>query len=141
MNAVLSATPHPSFADAYINAGWRLCAIQPNTKGPTAIGWNLAENALKSASDLPAGWGVGLLHSLSGTMSFDVDDLDATRQWFAERNVNIDAWFNAADAVGIDSGNPGHAKLLFKLPPFVGAMPTKKVTANKKTAFELRCAS
>jgi len=141
MAAITTVAVHPSFPDSYLAAGWRLCAIAPNTKGPTENGWNLPENALKSASDLPAGWGVGLLHALSGTMSFDVDDLDATRQWFAERNIDIRAWFDAADAVGIDSGNPGHAKLLFNLPPFVGAMPTKKVTANKRTIFELRCAS
>ena len=112
-----------------------LCAIAPGSKGPSgeaAVGWNLPENALKSSADLPAGWGVGLLHALSGTMSFDVDDLDATRQWFAERNIDIRAWFEAADAVGIDSGNPGHAKLLFKLPPFVGPMPTKKVTGQQE---------
>jgi len=135
----MSATPHPSFPDAYIAEGWKLCAIPPGKKGPNSPGWNLSENALKSSAELPPEHGVGLLHALSGTMAFDIDDGEATRDWFLERNIDIKTWFLAADSVQIDSGNPGHAKLLFKLPPFIGPMPTKKVIINGKTAFEMRC--
>jgi len=139
MSAVMSATPHPSFPDAYIAAGWKLCAIPPGKKGPNSPGWNLAENAIRSSAELPPEHGVGLLHALSGTMAFDIDDGEATRDWFLERNIDIKAWFLAPDSVQIESGNPGHAKLLFKLPSFIGPMPTKKVMINGKTAFELRC--
>ena len=72
-------------------------------------------------------------------MAFDIDDGEATRDWFLERNIDIKAWFLAPDSVQIESGNPGHAKLLFKMPSFIGPMPTKKVMINGKTAFELRC--
>ena len=53
----------------YIERGWKLCAIPPRSKGPTTVGWNLPENALKSEADLPPGHGVGLMHLHSGTAS------------------------------------------------------------------------
>jgi hypothetical protein len=137
----MTATPHPAFPDAYLTAGWQLCAIPPGTKGPNQQGWNLPENALKSAAELAPGWGVGLLHSLSGTMAFDLDNGAATRDWFKERGIDIREWFTAPDSVGIDSGNVGHAKLLFTIPAFIGPLPTKKVLAGGKTIFELRCAT
>lgn len=138
MNAPLPVYPSP-VAD-YLAHGWQLCAIPPSSKGPTSAGWNLPENALKSAADLPHGWGVGLLHSLSGTMALDVDQWADAAAWLAERGVDLQALTDAPDAVQVDSGNPGHAKLLFNLPSFM-ALPTKKLVINGKTILEFRCAT
>ena len=82
MSAIIipMGAPSPSPFAQYLQHGWKLVPIPPGSKGPNTTGWNLPENTLKSADDLPAGYGVGLLHSLSGTMAFDIDDGDATRQ-------------------------------------------------------------
>ena len=61
---------------AYIEAGWKLTAIPPREKGPRHMGWNLPENALKSEDQLPGGWNVGLMHSLSGTAALDIDNYE-----------------------------------------------------------------
>jgi len=120
----------------YIAHGWKLCAIPAGTKSPVTVGWNHLENAL---SEPPAnGYGVGLMHAYSGTCSLDVDDYDQTRTVLAGHGVDLDALFTAPDAVGIVSGVPGHAKLLYRLD---APMPTKKVISNDASVFELRCAT
>jgi len=121
-------------ADSYIRHGWKLCAIPAGTKGPATAGWNKIENALTEAP--PAGAGVGLLHAYSGTAALDIDDYELAKQWLVDRGIDLDELFNAPGAVGIDSGNPGHSKLLFNV-PFV--LPTKKIVVGDRTALEFRC--
>ena len=138
MTAVLQQ--HTSIADAYIRHGWKLVGIEPGTKGPTGKGWNSPENALQ-VGQLPPGWNVGLLHALSNTMAFDIDNIEKARQFideYAGVPGTFDRLFSAPDAVGIDSGNPGHAKLLYRMPLGM-AMPSKRFTADKRVIFELRC--
>jgi hypothetical protein len=129
--------PIARYAAEYAMLGWRLCPIQPGSKGPVSRGWNVLENALPAAELLPAGWGVGLLHAYSGTCAIDIDDIDLARAWLLERGVSLDELLAAPDAVLIDSGRVGHSKLLYRL--FI-PLPSKKVIHNKSTnIIDFRC--
>lgn len=140
----MSVTPLTSSFDNYIRAGWALVPIPPSTKGPRTPGWNKRENALKLGVVLPAGFGVGLLHGYSGTMALDIDAWVPAKAMLLEQGVDLDALYEAADAVTIESGNPGHGKLLYAM-PFGMTLPSKKITYSEdgqnKVAFELRCSS
>lgn len=125
--------------EGYLKAGLVLVPITSG-KGPTGKGWNDREHCVFVPDQLPPDHiGVGLAHAYSGpaTCALDVDDLVQARELLASHSINLDELFNAQDAVGITSGNPNHAKLLFTLP--FGPLPSKKVSAGKKVIFELRC--
>jgi len=130
----------PASVEAYIRHGWSLVAIPPNTKGPRSPGWQLKENALKSQSDLPVGYGIGLAHAYSGTMAFDIDEWELCANVLANKGIDLNALYHAPDAVVVDSGRAGHGKLLYAM-PFGMAPVTKKVILEGKTVYELRCAS
>lgn len=140
----MSVTPLNSSFDNYIRAGWYLVPIPPSTKGPRSPGWNKKENAMPSGSVLPPGFGVGLMHAYSGTMALDIDAWSQAKDMLLEQGIDLDALYSAPDAVTIESGNPGHGKLLYAM-PFGMTMPTKKVTyqdsGQSKVAYELRCSS
>ena len=139
MTAVQSVQQHPASVDAYIRHGWSLVPIPPGTKGPTgaaAVGWNKREKCLKDQTELMHGYGIGLAHAYSGTMAFDIDNWDAT----VAQGIDLDALYAAPDAVIINSGRPGHGKLLYRM-PFGLALPSKKIIVNASTAYELRCAT
>ena len=131
---------HPASVDAYIRHGWSLVPIPANTKGPRTLGWNLRENALKSQGDLPTGYGIGLAHAYSGTMALDIDNWTMTTTLLAEHGIDLQALYSAPDAVVINSGKPGHGKLLYAM-PFGAALPSKKILHSGVTAYELRCAT
>lgn len=136
MKPALQVQQHPASVDAYIRHGWSLVPIPHGTKGPRTPGWNRKENALKSQSDLPQGYGIGLAHAYSGTMAFDIDNWDAT----ISQGIDLATLYSAPDAVVIESGKPGHGKLLYQM-PFGLALPSKKVLVNGVVAYELRCAT
>jgi len=129
----LSASP-----DAYIRQGWSVVAIPPNTKGPTHKGWNNREGCLTVGAQLPMEWGTGLCHAYSGTCALDIDDWEQSKAYLIERNINIENLFNDPMAVQIDSGNPGHGKLLFATPLGL-ALPSKRIMVAGKVIMELRC--
>lgn len=132
--------PHPASIDAYIRHGWSLVPIPAGTKGPVHKGWNLKENALKSQADLPPGYGIGLAHAYSGTMALDIDNWTVTTSLLAEWGIDLQALYDAPDAVVINSGKPGHGKLIYSM-PFGAALPSKKILHGGITAYELRCAT
>ena len=140
MSAVMTVQPHPASIDAYIRHGWSLVPIPAGTKGPRTPGWNLKENALKSQNDLPPGYGIGLAHAYSGTMALDIDNWTVTTSLLAEYGINLQALYDAPDAVVINSGKPGHGKLIYSM-PFGAALPSKKILHKGITAYELRCAT
>jgi len=131
---------HPSSTDAYIRHGWSLVPIPMGTKGPRNKGWNLKENALKSQADLPQGFGIGLAHAYSGTMALDIDNWTIATSLLADYGIDLQALYDAPDAVVINSGKQGHGKLLYAM-PFGAALPSKKILHNSITAYELRCAT
>lgn len=133
-----SVQQHPASVDAYIRHGWSLVPIPMGTKGPRTQGWNLKENALRSQADLPPGYGIGLAHAYSGTMALDVDNWIVASMLLKEHGVDLHDLYNAPDAVVIESGKPGHGKLLYALP---APLPSKKISHGGITAYELRCAT
>ena len=140
MSAMPQVTQHPASVEAYIRHGWSLVPIPNGTKGPRTPGWNLKENAIKSQADLPVGFGIGLAHAYSGTMAFDIDEWDMTVEELTPQGVDLQALYDANDAVIIDSGRAGHGKLLYSL-PFGLTLPSKKIIVKGVTAYELRCAT
>lgn len=110
------------------------------TKGPRTPGWNLRGSALKSQADLQQGYGIGLAHAYSGTMALDIDNWIVTTSLLAEHGIDLHALYDAPDAVVINSGKPGHGKLLYAM-PFGAALPSKKIMHSGITAYELRCAT
>src|SRR5512137_2327449 len=127
---------------AYLDAGFALCVISEG-KGPTALGWNTREKAITHASQIPEGAGVGLLHAYSTpiTCALDIDSWDHAELMLAGSGVTLSDLVNAPDAVQIHSGNPGHAKLLYRLPAQRAPMPSKQVRIVGRVAYELRCAT
>ena len=122
----------------YAAHGWKLVPIPPGLKGPEGLdakGWNKRENC-----KVPAGWAgnVGLAHAYSGTCALDIDDFEAARVWLAERGIDLQSLLDEPDAVGISSGRPGRAKLLYRL---AEPLRTKTIELNGKTVLELRCAA
>ena len=140
MTAPQTVQQHPASVDAYIRHGWSLVPIPANTKGPRTPGWNLRENALKAQGDLPPGYGIGLAHAYSGTMALDIDNWTVTTSLLAEHGIDLQALYEATDAVVIHSGKAGHGKLLYTM-PFGAALPSKKIMHGGITAYELRCAT
>ena len=130
-------TQHPLTHTSGTDGAW--CRSQP-APGTTHPGWNIKENAIKCQTDLPHGYGIGLAHAYSGTMALDIDDWATTTILLAEHNIDLRALYDAPDAVVIESGNPGHGKLLYSM-PFGAALPSKKIMHDGATVYELRCAT
>jgi len=131
---------HPASVDAYIRHGWSLVPIPPGTKGPRTVGWNRRESALRSQADLPPQHGIGLSHAYSATMALDIDNWATAAPMLGVFGVDLAALYDAPDAVIVDSGRQGHGKLLYAM-PFGLALPSKKVSVEGGTSFELRCAT
>ena len=123
------------FAD-YIDHGWKLVPITPGQKGPRKREWNLRKNCISDATvELRS---AGLAHAYSGTCAIDVDDYEFSRAWLAERGVDLDALFLAADSVQISSGRANHGKLIYKLPE---PLASKQIKHEKKCCLDFRCAT
>ena len=133
-----TAYAHNDVINYYIDHGWSLVPIAPGSKGPSASGWNKESAALEGAEKLPPNYGVGLMHAYSGTMALDIDDMDLADAELRKYGIDLTQLLMDDLAVSISSGRPGRAKLLYQLDT---PIPTKKVTINGKTAYELRCAA
>lgn len=116
----------------YVKHGWRICGIDRGQKLPRYGQWNVNPIPEDAAAGLEGG---GLLHALSGTCALDVDNLDAARPWLAEKGVDLDALLQADEAVTIDSGRIGRAKLLYAL------KRPLRTFKPKGSGLELRCAT
>lgn len=125
-------------ATQYIAADFKLCGITRGSKGPRYREWEKHPLTL----DQIGGQGLGLLHALSGTCAIDVDDLQESCQWLDTNGIDLDGLLSAEDAVQIKSGRPNRAKLLYRLPPGVTPLRTRRLkTSAGATMIEFRCAS
>ncbi len=125
-------------AQAYLQAGWVLCRIRPGTKVPMGERWN--ETGIRSAA-LFAECGIGLIHEHSRTACIDIDDLEGAEGYLQSRAVDLGDLLQADDAVRIDSGRPGRAKLLYRLPEGMAPLTTRKVKGRDgRMLLEFRCA-
>lgn len=122
----------------YIEHGWVLVPVKPGHKGPRTKGWNQRKNAITDPNY--QFHSAGLAHAYSGTCAIDIDDYEFAREWLAERDIDLDALFDAPESVHIVSGRGGHGKLLYALPE---PLASKTVAKNEegKAALDLRCAT
>ncbi len=146
MQPASSIQQHPASVDAYIRHGWALVPIPHGTKGPTHKGWNLKENILRNQSDLLPGYGIGLAHAYSGTMALDIDYWDRAAFELGLNGIDLQALYDAPDAVVVDTGRAGHGKLLYAMPEGVSLrskklMDTDPNTNNRYNYIDFRCAT
>ena len=140
-------TPVQEAVAEYIAHGWKLCRIQPGSKGPRDTAWNAPGHEIRVPDAFPLAWGVGLLHAFSGTMALDIDNYPVARLWLMERGVDLDELMSADDAVQIVSGKPNSAKLLYRCPPRQGkaCAPYDSTDSagkpRKAMALDFRCAT
>jgi hypothetical protein len=99
----------------YTNLGWVL--TQVNGKTPVAKKWQLRQNCFDANNPPNPSMGVGLCHAYSGTVSVDVDHWQRAETELALSGINLQALFDAPDAVTIESGRAGHGKLLYRMSP------------------------
>lgn len=126
-------------ARAYVAHGWAIVAFNRGSKGPTHKGWNRREQCITTADE--AGRvraNIGLAHAYSGTCVLDLDDVPLANGWLAEHGLALADLFDAPDAVRISSGRANRGKLLYRLPPGIDPLPSKKPTGS---GLELRCAT
>lgn len=124
-------------AQDYVAAGWALVPIPLGTKGPQDKGWSSRTNCVSTPEQARRMHGnVGLAHAYSGTCVLDLDDVAQARIWLRGRGVNLDELWSAPETVRIHSGKLNRGKLLYRLPPGVAPLITKKVANG---AIELRC--
>lgn len=129
-----------AWVSQYLAAGFALVPIAAGSKGPNVKGWNRRDGCVTRQEDAARiTQGVGLAHAYSRTACLDVDDIDKAREWLSGQGVDLDALLHAADAVGISSGRPGRAKLLYRLPAGVEPLATKNL--GEAAGLELRCAT
>lgn len=131
--------PCEALVAAYIDAGLALVPIPYGLKKPVTDNWQLSENAVYTLDDAAErlSGNIGLAHAYSNppTCAIDFDDLTKARPWLAERGIDVDALLADPEAVRIDSGREGRAKLLYRLPePLATLQPAK-------SGLELRCAA
>ena len=159
--ALQEALPVKRLIEQYTDQGLYLCKIAPRGtplgqpspnngelkcargKHPIDKGWQESPGNCISAenpSELKGGWGVGVCHVWSRTCAIDCDDLEQTRQFFADHGLPdyIDELLNDSSMVQIVSGKPNRAKWLFRLPE--GLEPLRSLPASD-TGFEMRCAT
>lgn len=120
----------------YVQHGFKLCRIDPGTKGPrgaAAKGWNDEEKAITDPTVAGQLVGAGLCHSYSGTCALDVDRFDEAAAFLAAEGIDLHSLFNQSDAVQIVSGQPNRGKLIYAMPR---PLPSKSFAEG---AFELRC--
>ena len=127
--------------------GIALVPIPKGHKGPITVGWNERRNVVTDVADeaLVNGLNIGIAHAYctpSPTCAIDVDDCRASKQWLADRNVDLKALLYSPDAVVIHSGKINSLKLLYRLPVGMPPMPSKSIKNPDKTMMiEFRCAS
>jgi hypothetical protein len=130
---------------SYIDTGFALVPIVQGSKGPKHSNWNREENCIRDSSQIPENVGVGIAHAYSGTCAIDIDDWSMASTTLGFVGINLQGLFDAPDSVSINSGNPGHAKLLYRM-PFGLVLPSKKCIHTdqqgiKRNWIDFRCAT
>lgn len=135
-----------SYIESYIEHDLALIPIPRGQKGPNTSGWNERGKAIVDrirAASITGNVGLAHQYCKRPTMALDIDDLEGSRAWFKEHNIDLDALLNAPDAVQITSGRPNRCKLVYRLPPRCKSKVTCQVKdpTTSNMLFELRCSS
>lgn len=136
------------YAASYIRQfNMALVPLPPRTKRPLVENWG---NEVITDPDLArdyfnkhADWNVGVALGPSRVCSFDVDDLDATRQIFEEFGWDLDA---LRDSYPTIQGSPGGFRVMFTVPADVDlkyhalTWPKQDGSRGRFTVWEMRAA-
>lgn len=99
--------------------GWSLVTIPAGSKAPRGMGWQRPEQAISTAQAAQDYWkanpdhNVGLLHSASGTVALDIDNVEWTRIIFDGLGLDYDALMAGAPRI---VGRKDRGKALFRAP-------------------------
>lgn len=99
--------------------GWSLVTIPAGSKAPRGMGWQRPEQAISTADAARQYWdqnpehNVGLLHSASGTVALDIDNVEWTRIIFDGMGLDYDQIMATAPRI---VGRKDRGKALFKAP-------------------------
>jgi len=131
------------YAQAYTALGWALVGIPAGSKAPSTFGWQTKAAPLDYWDKNPS-HNIGLLHSLSGTVALDIDEMQNTRTIFEALNIDLDAILASAPRI---VGRPDRGKVLFRAPDGV-TLTTRKISwpmpddpRKTEVVFELRAGS
>lgn len=130
-----------------LNSGLCLVPIPDGLKGPTTLGWNQLGRCVKETAQirLLTGGNMGLAHAYctpTPTCAIDIDNFKLAKPWLATHGIDLVALLTAPDAVAVWSGKKNSLKLLYRLPPGVLPLESKKVNGiDGKSMVEFRCAS
>ena len=128
-------------------SGLVLVPIPLGQKGPLTVNWNLRQNCLSdvAASCRLDGMNVGIAHAYctpSPTCGIDIDHYIQARAWLSTHGVDLESLLYANDAVVIWSGKRLSLKLLYRLPPGMPPLESKKINGlDGKSILEFRCAT
>lgn len=107
-----------SEALSYLELGFNLCSLAPNTKKPFLNDWNSEKNLINTKEKAQKAWGefkdrgIGLVHEMSGTCTLDIDHVEYFSMLINEMGIETSAW----KRVEIVSGKNNKSKLLFRIP-------------------------
>jgi putative DNA primase/helicase len=134
-----SSVPLSKLLESYVSKnGWVLVSIPRGLKSPRTVGWNRRENCIttpEQAQGLTGNLGIAHAYCDPPTAALDIDRLDDARTYFHQHGIDLDALLCAPNSIGINSGRPNRAKLLYTLPE---PLATLRLADG---AFELRCAT
>jgi putative DNA primase/helicase len=130
-----------------LSVGMAFTVMPYGKKRPMQIGWNKREKVITTNNELHrlVGNNIGLAHAYCmprPTCAIDIDDVIAGEKWLLSNGINLNDLLNATDAVGIESGKPNSAKLIFLFPENVPALVSKSIVGpDGKMMIEFRCAT
>ena len=131
------------YVEKYTALGWALVGIPAGSKAPSTFGWQTKAAPLDYWDKNPS-HNIGLLHSLSGTVALDIDEMQNTRTIFEALNIDLDAILASAPRI---VGRPDRGKVLFRAPDGV-TLTTRKISwprpddpRKTEVVFELRAGS
>ena len=134
-------------ATQLLNSGLSLVPIPAGLKGPTSLGWNQRSRCVNDVAQLSLlkRGNVGLAHAYctpTPTCAIDVDNFKLAKPWLATHGIDLSELLMAPDGVVIWSGKKNSLKLLYRLPPGVMPLESKKVNGiDGKSMIEFRCAT
>lgn len=133
----------------YLQNGLSLVRIPKGMKGPKGqefIGWSAKGAGISNEIDLmrfrTEDWNWGLHHLDSGTCAIDIDHYPVAQQQCAEKGIDLAALLNTD--LRIDSGVLEHYKLLYRIPEWIGPIPSKQLhfpdpAGKPKASLNFRC--
>jgi hypothetical protein len=130
-----------------LTSGLVLVPIPLGQKGPLKVNWNLRQNCISdvAVAGRLADMNVGLAHAYctpSPTCAIDIDHYIQAKAWLSTHGIDLEPLLYANDAVVIWSGKRLSLKLLYRLPPGMPPLKSKKINGlDGKSILEFRCAT